>query len=64
MTYTEAETKIKELLDKEFLDKLLEIGKLYGWSGDYVEIGSFIEELHRLGGIDNVDTEPYQLHGD
>lgn len=64
MTYTEAENKIKELLDNEFLDKLLEIGKLYGWSGDYVEIGSFIEQLHMYHGIENVDTKPYDLDGE
>ena len=64
MTYTEAENKIKELLDKEFLDKLLEIGKLYGWSGDYVEIGYFIEKLHRYHGVENIDTIPYDLNGE
>jgi hypothetical protein len=58
-TYVEAENKIKQLLDKDFLDKLLEVGKLYGWSGDYHEIGSFIKELYRYHGIDNVDIEPY-----
>ena len=61
MTFDESEDKIKELLDKEFLDKLLEIGKLFGWSGDYIEISNFIEELHRYHGINKVDTEPYDI---
>jgi hypothetical protein len=54
------EDKIKALLNREFLDKLLEIGKLYGWSGDYHEISEFIKHLHKLYGIDEVDTEPYE----
>jgi hypothetical protein len=62
MTYTEAENKIKELLDKDFLEKLLEIGKLYGWRGDYVEIGYFIEQLHRYHGFENIDAVPYDLN--
>lgn len=60
MTFDESEDKIKKLLDKEFLDKLLEIGKLYGWNGDYIEISSFIEDLHEYHGIKKVDTEPYE----
>lgn len=55
----EEDKKIKELLDDDFLAKLLEIGKLYGWRGDYVEIGSFIEALHQLHGIENIDATPY-----
>jgi hypothetical protein len=54
------EEKIKKLLNKEFLDNLLEIGKLYGWTGDYYEISEFIERLHNIYGIKNVDTEPYK----
>ncbi len=64
MTYSEAENKIKELLDKEFLDRLAEIGRLYGWSGDYCEIRSFIKELHRYHGIDQGDSECYDLEDD
>jgi hypothetical protein len=64
MTYSEAENRIIELLDKEFLARLLEISKLYGWNGDYVEIGSFIRELHESFGIDNADITPYDLDND
>ena len=63
MTHEEADEKIINLLDDEFLNKLLEVGKLYGWSGDYVEIGNFIEELHRKKGITipNEDLQCYEL---
>jgi hypothetical protein len=61
MTYLESENKIKNLLDKGFLNRLLEIGKLYGWRGDYEEIWKFIEELHKLYGIEKVDANPYEL---
>jgi len=61
MTQEEADLKIKSLLNHDFLDRLLEIGKLYGWSGDYVEIADFIKALHRLYGLQNVDLEPYQI---
>jgi len=64
MTYTEAENKIKELVDKEFLIKLTEIGRLYGWAGDYVEIGSFIKTLHRYAEVEVPITEPYDLTDD
>lgn len=61
MTYEESVNKIKDLLDKEFLDKLVEIGKLYGWKGDYHEIVDFIEELHNYHGIGVGDMEPYKI---
>lgn len=51
MTYTEAENKIKKLLDDEFLSKLLEIGKLYGWNGDYVEIGALLKNYTIIMGL-------------
>jgi hypothetical protein len=60
MSIEESEEKIKKLLDKDFLDKLLEIGRLYGWLGDYCEIGSFIQTLHIYHGIEDVNTEPYE----
>lgn len=55
------EVKIDILLDEDFLKRLAEIGRLYGWSGDYCEIGDFIMELHRIGGVDisHEDIMPY-----
>lgn len=64
MTHSEADQKIKELIDIDFLNTLAEVGRLYGWSGDYVEIGQFIEDLHQAIGVENVNTEPYELEGE
>jgi hypothetical protein len=52
--------KIKSLLNQEFLDNLAEIGRLYGWHGDYAEIGAFIEHLHKIYGIEKIDIKPYE----
>ena len=54
--------KIVQLLDNEFLNKLVEIGRIYGWSGDYTEIGKFILYLHQIAGINisHKDIEPYE----
>jgi hypothetical protein len=61
MTYTEANKKMKELADDSFLEKLVEISKLYGWTGDYIEIGSFVEELFAIAGKIVPNLEPYIL---
>ena len=61
MTYSEADEKIKTILDKDFLDKLVELGKLYGWSGDYEEIYSFIEDLYEHTDLELPDLTPYEL---
>jgi len=60
---SEDNKKIKELLDVEFLKKLTEIGKIYGWQGDYYEIGNFIIELHKIVGIDisHKEIKPYKI---
>jgi hypothetical protein len=49
-------------LDDEFLKKLVEIARIYGWSGDYMEIGQFIMYLHKIAGINisHKDIEPYE----
>ena len=54
--------KIGRLLDYEFLNKLVEIARIYGWSGDYMEIGEFIMYLHKIAGIKitHKDIEPYE----
>lgn len=54
--------KIGKLLDDEFLEKLVEIARIYGWSGDYIEIGQFIIYLHKIAGINisHKDIEPYE----
>ena len=64
MTYGEAENRMKELCDEQFLTKLTEVARLYGWSGDYIEIAAFIEKLYGLKGIQNPVLEPYELEED
>lgn len=56
------EEKIIELLDIGFLEKLKEIGKLYGWNGDYHEIREFIIYLYKIYGIEynEDDFETYE----
>ena len=63
ITVKEQEEKFNELLDAEFLAKLKEVGRLYGWDGDYVEIGGFIMALHLKRNIEltNEDIEPYEI---
>jgi hypothetical protein len=61
MTEKEREERLVVLLDDKFLNSLREVGKLYGWRGDYAEIGEFISELHKIKGIINIDTTPYNI---
>jgi len=63
MTFSEAEIEIKRLLDKDFLAKLKEIAKLYGWNGDYTEIKDFVSYLYSVHGIEitQEELEPYDL---
>ena len=61
MTKEEARSKLNDLLDKSFLNKLAEIGKLYGWNGDYCELREFIENLHIEHGAEIPDLEPYEI---
>lgn len=58
---TKEEIRITGLLDKEFLDRLAEIAKLYGWSGDYHEIRDFIECLYELNESDAPNLDPYEI---
>jgi len=64
MTYTEAHTKTRELLDEGFLNKLVELARLYGWSGDYIEIDYFIRELYGYTELPLPDLTPYELDED
>lgn len=49
------EIKIKKLLNKPFLDNLLEIAKIYGLKRDYPELINFVVNLHNIHGIYDVD---------
>lgn len=66
MTYDQADEKIKQLADNQFLAKLVEIAKCYGWrGGDYEEIATFVDGLHEIAGKDrpiaSIYLEPHQL---
>lgn len=51
--------KLKPRLTEEFLDILIELAKNYGWSGDYVEVGRFIEWCYEKANRISPDLEPY-----
>lgn len=63
MKEKEAENRIKELVDQEFLDKLVEVARIYGWSGDYTEVCKFIEEISSITRlpIPNDLREPFEI---
>ena len=51
--------KLKPQITEEFLGTLTELAKNYGWSGDYVEVGGFIEWCYEKAGKIPRDLEPY-----
>ncbi len=61
LTDAERNKRLIDLLDEEFLKKLLEVGKLYGWQGDYHEIGCFIESLHSMKNMSPPNIDPYDI---
>lgn len=63
MTEQEQQNKLKELLTEDFITKLIEVAKLYGWSGDAIEIAGFVEGLyyHANGKPLETDLEPYEI---
>ena len=60
-TEQEASEQFDKLLTTEFLSTLLEVSKLYGWSGDYVEIAGFVESLHSKKGIEIGAVQCYEI---
>ena len=63
MTELIKKEQLEKLVTTEFLITLLEVSKLYGWDGDYFEISNFVEELHKIKGIENGIVEPYKIEG-
>ena len=61
MTEETRKEQLEKLVTPEFLTTLLEVSKLYGWSGDYVEISRFVEELHGIKGIKIGEVECYEI---
>lgn len=64
MTQKEIDQKLVDLIDEPFLNKLAEVAKLYGWSGDYTEIGGFVACLFELKKLQPPDLEPYESDDD
>ena len=44
---------------EDFLEKLVEEAKIFGWDGDYIEISAFVKAVHLKYGIEVPDLEPY-----
>tara|TARA_R110000772_G_scaffold53717_3_gene122793 strand:+ start:685 stop:888 length:204 start_codon:yes stop_codon:yes gene_type:complete len=61
MKNKEREDKIKALLDEEFLVRLTEIARLYGWRADFIEVASFIEDLYEEAEIELPELQPYDI---
>lgn len=54
--------QIKPKITPEFLATLVELGKISGWTFDYVEVAEFIRWCHYEFGYDSPehkDLEPY-----
>jgi hypothetical protein len=60
MTYKEADEKIKQLADDQFLAKLTEVFKLNTLICDDYEIAEFIKYIYQLRGLQFPDLELYQ----
>lgn len=46
--------------DQEFLNKLIDLAKTYGWSGDYHQVAHFVRWCHYVLGKPHVDDlNPY-----
>ncbi len=50
--------ELKAKLTPEFLQTLLEVATVYGWSGDLIEIENFVGEVFETAGKDKPDI-PY-----
>lgn len=52
--------RYRAIIDDDFLFRLRECAKFYGWSGDYVEIEKFVAELHQAADVVCPDLAPYE----
>jgi len=53
------ESKVKNMLDDEFLEKLKFIVRSYGWNGDLHEVADFASWCYKLTGKSEHDFEPF-----
>lgn len=58
------EIEIVKQIDDVFLKKLVEAGRVYGWSGDYEEVADFIQWCFDLVGKEAPDLEPFDNDGE
>lgn len=59
----EIEAELVARLTPDFLATLRECGRVYGWSGDYIEVFGFIDGMHERAGIYDLlpgEMEPYR----
>jgi len=61
ITEKERQDKIALLCDDEFLIKLTEVAKLYGWHGDYVEIAEFVSNLYIARDKEVPNLDEYEI---
>ena len=61
MNFDERDARIRELATDDFLCRLVEIARLHGWSSDYTEIQSFLQDILRVAGRDVGDLSPYEI---
>ncbi len=53
--------RIKPKLTPEFLATLAEVARMYGWAGDYAEVGKFVAVVHtEYAGIPAPDLTPHE----
>lgn len=46
-------------MSEQFLEKLTEMARTYGWSGDYIEVMRFIEWCYEQNGETVGDLTPF-----
>lgn len=45
---------------EDFLTELTTRARRYGWSGDYIEVRNFVENLYKQAKLEVPDLEPYE----
>lgn len=63
MTYDQSDERIRAIATEDFLQKLVEIARVGGWSisSDYTEVQNFVENVFAVCGKDVPDLTPIEL---
>jgi len=64
MKEEEIKEKLTLLCDDYFLGKLCEAARIYGWTGDFVEVREFIKTLYGIVDKKMPEVLPYDLIDD